>query len=101
MTRINRSVPRAAWLPATGGFWRYNRIQEYKGVQEFVPREGGKPEESGMKWIKRLVVALVVIFALFYLFTRPTDAADAVKSAFGAVGNGMSAVMTFFSSLTS
>ncbi|HEY9294386.1 MAG TPA: hypothetical protein VIP98_24150 [Microlunatus sp.] len=54
-----------------------------------------------MKWIKRLVVALVVIFALFYLFTRPTDAADAVRSAFGAVGTGMDAVMTFFSSLSS
>jgi hypothetical protein len=46
-------------------------------------------------------VVLVVVFALFYLFTRPADAADAVKSAFGAVGNGLDAVVTFFTSLTS
>lgn len=54
-----------------------------------------------MKWIKRIVVLLVVIFALFYLFTRPTDAAAAVKSAFGAVGSGLNSIITFFSSLTS
>lgn len=54
-----------------------------------------------MTWIKRIVVLLVVIFALFYLFTRPTDAADAVKSAFRAVGTGFNAVITFFTSLTS
>jgi len=54
-----------------------------------------------VKLIKRLLVLLVVIFALFYLFTRPNDAADAIRSAFGAVGNGLNAVFTFFSSLTS
>jgi len=54
-----------------------------------------------MKWIKRIIVLLVVIFALFYLFTRPTDAAAAVKSAFSAVGNGLNSIVTFFSSLTS
>lgn len=41
------------------------------------------------KWIRTIVLVLVVGFALFYLFTRPEAAADAVKtffSAFDAVG---------------
>jgi Na+/proline symporter len=63
------------------------------------PASPGK--ETRVKWIKRIVVTLVVIFALFYLFTRPEDAADAVRSAFGAVGNGFDSLVTFFTSLTS
>lgn len=37
-------------------------------------------------WIKKILGALVVGFALFYLFTRPEDAATAVKTFFGAFG---------------
>ncbi|MFT4294898.1 MAG: hypothetical protein QM582_05740 [Micropruina sp.] len=36
------------------------------------------------KWIKTIVVVLIVGFALFYLFTRPEAAAAAVKTFFGA-----------------
>ena len=36
------------------------------------------------KWIKTILMALIVGFALFYLFTRPEAAAAAVKSFFGA-----------------
>ena len=36
------------------------------------------------KWIKTILMALTVGFALFYLFTRPEAAAHAVKSFFGA-----------------
>lgn len=36
------------------------------------------------KWIKTILLALVVSFALFYLFTRPEAAAAAVKSLFRA-----------------
>ncbi|MFT4217633.1 MAG: hypothetical protein QM619_10695 [Micropruina sp.] len=36
------------------------------------------------KWIKTIVVVLVVGFCLYYLFNRPEDAAMAVKSFFGA-----------------
>lgn len=36
------------------------------------------------KWIKTILVVLVVGFCLFYLFTRPEAAASAVKSFFGA-----------------
>lgn len=57
-------------------------------------------EEPTVKWIKRIVVTLAVVFALFYLFTRPEDSADAVRSAFGAVGSGFDSLVTFFTSLT-
>ncbi len=35
------------------------------------------------KWIKTILIVLVVGFCLFYLFTRPEAAAEAVKSFFG------------------
>lgn len=54
-----------------------------------------------MKWVKRIVLALVVVFALFYLVTRPEAAADAVQGAFAAVFTGAEAVGRFFSSLAS
>jgi len=37
-------------------------------------------------WIKKIVLMMVIAFALFYLFTRPEDAAQAVKTFFGAFG---------------
>ncbi len=52
-----------------------------------------------MRWIKRILVFLAVTFALFYLITRPEDAAGAVKGAFVAVGDAFSAIITFFTSL--
>ena len=32
-----------------------------------------------MKWVKRIVITLVVVFAFFYMVTRPDDAANAVQ----------------------
>ena len=58
-------------------------------------------EESVVKWLKKTVVAIVVIFVAFYLFSRPEDSADAVKNAFTAVGNGVGSLVTFFTSLSS
>ena len=52
-----------------------------------------------MKWVKRILLALVVVFALFYLVTRPTDAANAVRAAVGAVWSAITAIGTFFTSL--
>ena len=52
-----------------------------------------------MKWVKRIVIALVVIFAFFYMITRPEDAANAVEGAVGAVWTGVEAVGKFFTSL--
>lgn len=54
-----------------------------------------------MKWVKIIGLALVVIFALFYMITRPEAAADAVQGAFSAVWTGAEAVGRFFTSLAS
>lgn len=45
--------------------------------------------------IKKILVLLVVAFALFYLFTRPEDAAAAVRGFF----SGFSAIGRFFQEL--
>jgi ABC-type transport system involved in cytochrome c biogenesis permease subunit len=52
-----------------------------------------------MKWVKKLLFALVVLFAGFYLITRPEDAADAVRGVFVWVAGAVTAVFTFFTSL--
>ncbi|WP_198671762.1 hypothetical protein [Desertihabitans aurantiacus] len=48
-----------------------------------------------MSWVKKIVLVLVVAFALFYLFTRPEDAASAVRAFIGAFGS----IATFFEQL--
>ena len=48
-----------------------------------------------MGWIKNILVVLVAAFVVFYLFTRPEAAAEAVKTFFGA----FEALGTFFTSL--
>ena len=35
-------------------------------------------------WIKKILVVLVVAFVLFYLFTKPEAAAEAVRTFFSA-----------------
>ncbi|WP_200953331.1 hypothetical protein [Agromyces sp. Root81] len=54
-----------------------------------------------MKWLKGIAVALVVIFALFYMISRPEDAANVVQGALGAVVSATESVGRFFSSLAS
>lgn len=48
-----------------------------------------------MGWIKKILVVLVAAFVVFYLFTRPEAAAEAVKTFFGA----FQSLGTFFTSL--
>ena len=52
-----------------------------------------------MKVVKRILIAVVVIFAFFYMVTRPEDAASAVEGAVGAVWSGVESVGRFFTSL--
>lgn len=52
-----------------------------------------------MKWVRKTLLALVVIFAVFYLVSRPVDAAEAVRGAFGAVRHAGSSVIVFFQNL--
>ncbi len=48
-----------------------------------------------MTWIKKAVWLLVAAFVLFYLFTRPEQAAAAVKTFVG----GFDAIVRFFTAL--
>jgi hypothetical protein len=52
-----------------------------------------------VKWLKPIVLVLVVVFALFYMISRPEDAANAVQGAMAAVFSGAEAVGRFFTSL--
>ncbi|MFH8252413.1 hypothetical protein ACH3VR_18750 [Microbacterium sp. B2969] len=52
-----------------------------------------------MKIVKRVLIALAIAFAAFYLITRPQDAADAVQTAVGAVAGAVVAVVDFFVAL--
>jgi hypothetical protein len=53
-----------------------------------------------MKWVRKILVLLVVTFAVFYLVTRPEDAAAAVRGAFDALATAFSSIVVFFTSLT-
>ena len=50
-----------------------------------------------VKWMKTVLLALLVLFALYYLYTRPEAAADFVKGVFGI----FDAIGRFFDSLVS
>jgi hypothetical protein len=52
-----------------------------------------------VKWIKKILLALVVLFAVFYLVTRPEDAAAAVRGVAGAVARAFGSIVTFFTAL--
>ncbi|GAA3857269.1 hypothetical protein [Tessaracoccus defluvii] len=50
-----------------------------------------------VSWIKKILLVLVVAFVLFYLFTRPEAAAQAVMTFFGA----FESIGRFFTTLAS
>lgn len=52
-----------------------------------------------VKIVRRVVMVLVIAFALFYIIARPQDAANAVQVAVGAVFAAGTAVMNFFTAL--
>jgi hypothetical protein len=52
-----------------------------------------------MRWLRKIFFALVVVFVIFYLVTRPEDAAVAVRGVFNALAKAVSAIFTFFTSL--
>jgi Na+/H+ antiporter NhaD/arsenite permease-like protein len=49
--------------------------------------------------MRKLLVGLVVAFALFYLFTQPQGAAEAVRGAAGAVVVAFNSVIEFITAL--
>jgi hypothetical protein len=54
-----------------------------------------------VKLVKRVAIILVIAFAVFYLVTRPEDAANAVQGATGAVWGAGVAITEFFGALVS
>ncbi|MGX5697116.1 hypothetical protein ACWKWP_13020 [Agromyces soli] len=57
--------------------------------------------EAHVKWIKPLAIGLVVVFALFYMISRPEDAANLVQGAVNGVATAVDGVGRFFTSLAS
>ncbi|WP_168203816.1 hypothetical protein [Humibacter ginsenosidimutans] len=52
-----------------------------------------------MKIIRRVIIIVVVAFAVFYVIARPQDAANAVQVVVGAVIDAGTAVVNFFTAL--
>jgi hypothetical protein len=52
-----------------------------------------------MKWVRKILLLLVVTFAVFYLVTRPQDAAAAVRTLFVAIAKAFQSIIVFFTSL--
>lgn len=71
-----------------------------QGVRIFCG-EDRKDEQSDMKWVKRIIVFLVVGFLLFYLIAQPENAADAVQAVFAALAKVFRSIIVFFQSLAS
>jgi len=51
------------------------------------------------KWIKRIVVGLLVVFVLFFVVGYPAESASAFNTFFGAVKDAFWRVYDFFASL--
>lgn len=52
-----------------------------------------------MKWVKRILVTLLIGFCLFYLVQQPEGAASAVRTVFLALAGAFRSIITFFTSL--
>jgi hypothetical protein len=52
-----------------------------------------------MKFVKRVLLILLVGFCVFYLVQQPEGAANAVRTVFGAVARTFNAILLFFTSL--
>jgi len=53
-----------------------------------------------MKWVKRIIIFLIVGFALFYLISQPEAAANAVQAVFAALAKVFRSIIIFFQSLS-
>jgi hypothetical protein len=84
-----------------------DRVQrKYAGVRLYMRLrvrilcgEDWKDESSDMRWVKRIIVFLVVAFFLFYLVAQPQEAANAIRGLFNALARVFQSVIVFFQSL--
>jgi hypothetical protein len=49
--------------------------------------------------LKRILLWLAIVFAVFYILTAPADAANAVQGAFAALAAAAQAFLTFIDAL--
>lgn len=49
--------------------------------------------------VKKILIWVVIAFAVFYLISQPSSAAGAVRGAASAVGAAFTSIITFFTSL--
>lgn len=54
-----------------------------------------------MKLLKRLLIGLAIAFVLFYVITRPQEAANVVQTVFDWILGAINAVVNFFIELVS
>ena len=52
-----------------------------------------------VKWIKRIIVILLIVFVLFFVVGYPSESASAFNTFFGAVKSAFLRVWNFFTSL--
>src|SRR4029453_8665978 len=53
-----------------------------------------------MRWGRRILGALFVLFLLFYLINQPVSAANAVRAVFAALARAFNSLLGFFRNLT-
>lgn len=53
-------------------------------------------EDTPVKFVKRLLVGVVIAFVLFYVITRPEEAANAVQAVWSWILGAVTAVGSFF-----
>ena len=49
--------------------------------------------------MKKLITLVVIAFAVFYMMTQPTQAADAVRGAVAVVGDAFESLIAFIGAL--
>jgi hypothetical protein len=52
-----------------------------------------------VKFVRKALSVLVVLFIVFYLVTRPEAAAGSVRTVFDALSTAASSIVTFFTAL--
>jgi hypothetical protein len=91
---ITRSLSYAILARPEGVSDRHAR--DVRGARRIVGQDRADSVKGVvMTWIKKAVWLLVAAFVLFYLFTRPEQAAAAVKTFVGA----FDAIVRFFTAL--
>jgi hypothetical protein len=64
-----------------------------------MPANDSTSESRTVNTMRKLLVLLVVAFVLFYLFTQPHNAAQAVRTSANALVDAFNSIIAFISAL--